>query len=126
MVYPTYYCARFPDLRNELTSAANHARENGLGVWPINKTTACFDITGLDALENDIVIVPKLLRRLVEYLHLGGYSMAGFPAFLDQAGDKFFILSTGLSTTGLDAVVEVVGNNVKITRPIEDLVFDEK
>jgi hypothetical protein len=35
--------------------------------------------------------------------------MAGFPAFLDQAADKFFILSTGHSTTGLDAVVEVDG-----------------
>ena len=54
-------------------------------------------------------------------------SMAGLPRpFLDQAADKFFILSTGLSTTGLDAIVEVTGNNVKMSRPIEDLVFDEK
>ena len=75
---------------------------------------------------NDIVIVPKLFRRLVDYLHLGDDSMAGFSAFLDQAADKFFILSTGHSTTGLDTVVEVDGNNVKMTRPIEDLVFDEK
>ena len=51
---------------------------------------------------------------------------AGFPAFLDQAADKFFILSTGHSTTGLDGIVEVTGNNVKMTRPIKDLVFDEK
>ena len=72
------------------------------------------------------MIVPKLFRRLVDYLHLGDSSMAGFPAFLDQAADKFFILSTGHSTTGLDAVVEVDVNKVKMTRPIEDLVFDEK
>ena len=52
--------------------------------------------------------------------------MAGFPAFLGQAADKFFILSTGHSTTGLDEVVQVSGNNVKMTRPIKDLVFDEK
>jgi hypothetical protein len=37
---------------------------------------------------------------------------------LDQAADKFFILSTGHSTTGLDAVVEVDGNKVKVTRRI--------
>ena len=49
--------------------------------------------------------------------------MAGFPAFLDQAVDKFFVLSTGHSTTGLDAVVEVSGNHAKMTRPIEDLVL---
>src|SRR6185295_10488908 len=107
LAYPTYYRALFPDLRNEFT-------------------TTGFDVTGLEVLQDDIVIVPKLFRRLVDYLHLGDDSMAGFPAFLDQAADKFFILSTGHSTTGLDAVVEVTGNNVKMTRPIEDLVFDEK
>ena len=53
--------------------------------------------------------------------------MAGLPRpFLDQAADKFFILSTGQSTTGLDVIVEITGNNVKMTRPIEDLVFYEK
>jgi hypothetical protein len=59
------------------------------------------------------VIVPKLFRRLLDYLLLGDDAMTGFPAFLDQAADKFFILSTGHSTNGLDAVVEVTGNNVK-------------
>jgi endonuclease YncB( thermonuclease family) len=126
LAYPTYYRALFADLRREFTAAAKHARDTGLGVWASDSTTTGFDVTGPDALQNDIVIVPKLFRRLVEYLHLGDDSMAGFPAFLDQAGDKFFILSTGHSTTGLDAIVEVDGNKVKMTRPIEDLVFDEK
>jgi hypothetical protein len=105
---------------------ATQARDAGLGVWAKDATTAGFDVNGLTSLEDDIVIVPKLFRRLVDYLHLGDNSMAGFPAFLDQAADKFFILSTGHSTTGLDVIVEVTGNNVKMTRPIEDLVFDEK
>ena len=126
VVYPTYYRALFPDLRNELTAVARQARDAGLGVWASDATTSGFDVTGLEVLEDDIVIVPKLFRRLVDCLHLGDDSMAGFPAFLDQAADKFFILSTGHSTTGLDVVVEVDGNNVKMTRPIEDLVFDEK
>jgi hypothetical protein len=69
-------------------------------VWPGEKTTAGFDVTGLDVLENDVVIVPKLFRRLVDYLNLGDDSMAGFPAFLDQAADKFFILSTDLPDRG--------------------------
>jgi hypothetical protein len=116
----------FPDLRNELTAAAKQARDGGLGAWASDESTTSAAVTGLTALEDDIVIVPKLFRRLVDYLHLGDDSMAGFPAFFDQAGDKFLILSTGHSTTGLDAVVEVTGNTAKMTRPIEDLVFDEK
>jgi hypothetical protein len=124
LAYPTYYRALFPDLRNEFTATANQARDSGLGVWANDRTTTGADVTGLDALEDEIV--PKLFRHLVDYLGLGDTSMAGFPAFLDQAADKFFILSTGHATAGLDAVVEVTGNNVKMTRPIEDLVFDEK
>ena len=34
LVYPTYYRALFPDLRNELTAVANRARDIGFGVWP--------------------------------------------------------------------------------------------
>jgi hypothetical protein len=89
-------------------------------------TSRGFDVTGLEVLQDGIVIVPKLFRRLVNYLHLADDSMAGFPAFLDQAAEKFFILSAAHSTTGLDAIVDVPGNNVKMTGPIEDLVFDEK
>jgi hypothetical protein len=126
VVHPTYHRALFPDLRNELTAVAKQARNGGLGVWAGDATTSGFDVTGLDVRQDDIVIVPKLFRRLVDYLHLGDDSMAGFSAFLDQAADKFFVLSTGHSTTGLDAIVEVTGNNVEMTRPIEDLVFDEK
>jgi hypothetical protein len=126
VVYPTYYRALLPDLRNELTTAASQARDAGLGVWASDATTTGFDVNGTASLEDDIVIVPKLCRRLADYLHLGDDSMAGFPAFLDQAAVKFFILSTGHSTIGLDAVVEVNGNNVRMTRPIEDLLFDEK
>jgi Staphylococcal nuclease homologue len=125
LAYPTYYRALFPDLRNELTAAAKQARDGGLGMWASDATTSGFDVTGLDVLQDDIVILHKLFRRLVDYLHLGDDSMAGFPAFLDQAADKFFILSTGHSTTGLDAIVEVTCNNVRMTRPIEDLDFDE-
>jgi hypothetical protein len=83
-------------------------------------------VKGLDSLENDMVIVPKLFRRLVDYLALGDPALAGFPGFLDQAADRFFILSTGHSTTGLDVVVEFDGTTVRMTHPIEDLVFDEK
>jgi endonuclease YncB( thermonuclease family) len=126
LAYPTYYRALFPDLRQELTGAVKNARDDGLGVWPHDETTSGATVPDLDALQNTCVILPKLFRRLVDYLHLGDTSLAGFPAFLDQAGDRFFILSTGHSTTGLDAIVKVDGDVVQMTHPPEDLVFDEK
>ena len=61
LAYPTYYRGLFPDLRNELTAAAQQARGSRLGVWADDATTSGFDVTGLEVLQNDIVIVPKAL-----------------------------------------------------------------
>jgi endonuclease YncB( thermonuclease family) len=126
LAYPTYYRSLFADLRNELTSVVEEAREGKLGVWAQDATTSGATVTGIESLSDDVVIVPKLFRRLVEYLRLGDPSLEGFPAFLDQHADRFFILSTGHSTTGLDAVIEINGDVIRMTHPIEDLVFDEK
>ncbi|WP_405721831.1 nuclease [Streptomyces sp. NBC_01537] len=129
LAYPTYYRNLFADLRTALTAAVHEARaaEPAKGLWPSDVTTTGAKIFGLSSLTDDVVILPKLFRRLVDYLHLGDPSLSGFPAFLAQAQDRFFILSTGHSTTGLDAVVEVTnGQTVRMTHPAEDLVFDEE
>jgi hypothetical protein len=126
VVYPTYYRALFQICATSSPLRPSRPATPDSVCGPVTQPLKASKSPGLDALQDDIVTVPKLFRRLVDYLHLGDDSMAGFPAFLDQAADKFFILSTGHSTTGLDAIVEISGNNVKMTRPIEDLVFDEK
>ena len=63
LAYPTYNRAPFPDLRMEFTAATEQARASGLGVWASDQTTTGADVTGLHALENDIVIVQKLFHR---------------------------------------------------------------
>ncbi|MCY0929455.1 thermonuclease family protein [Streptomyces sp. H27-H1] len=126
LAYPTYYRNLFPDLRDELTAVAQQARADGKGLWPQDVTTTGAKIAGLSSITNNVVILPKLFRRLVDYLHLGDPSLAGFPAFLAQKQDKYFILSTGHPTTGLDFIVQVTnGQTIKMTHPAEDLVFDE-
>jgi endonuclease YncB( thermonuclease family) len=128
LAYPTYYRNLFAQLRNEFTAAVSAAQAANLGVWPADVTTSGAVIATDTSLTDDVVILPKLFRRLADYLQLGAgdLSLAGFPAFLAQAKDKFFILSTGHSTTGLDAIVVVDGNSVRMTHPATDLVFDEK
>ncbi|MFE3203792.1 nuclease [Embleya sp. NPDC055664] len=126
LVYPTYYRNLFPDLRGEFTAATLRARAAGSGLWPRDATTSGAEITGIPSITDDVVILPKLFRRLDDYLRLGDPSLEGFPAFLAQHPDRYFILSTGHSTTGLDFVVEVTdAQYVRMTHPPEDLVFDE-
>lgn len=108
------------------TAAATAATP--LGVWAADVTTSVATVSSPTSLSDDVVLLPKLFRRLADYLELGDgdLSLDGFPAFLAQAADRFFILSTGHSTTGLDAITVIDGRTVRLTHPPTDLVFDEK
>ncbi|MFF2125495.1 nuclease [Streptomyces olivochromogenes] len=127
LVYPTFYRSLFPSLRTELTAAAQQAQTApGQGLWPSDGTTTGAKVTGLSSLTDDAVILPKLFRRLVDYLQLSDPSLACFPAYLAGVQDHFTILSTGRRCAGLHNVVEITnGQTVRMTRPPEDLVFDE-
>ncbi|MFG3165768.1 hypothetical protein [Streptomyces sp. NPDC048200] len=52
--------------------------------------------------------------------------MDGFHPYLEQREDRLFILSSG-HWTGFDTLVEITNaNTVRLNRPAEDLVFDNK
>ncbi|MFI9100462.1 nuclease [Streptomyces fildesensis] len=126
LAYPTYYRNLYVDLRQALTAAVDAARSKGVGLWSLDVTQSGARIDGLESITADAVIMPKLFRRLADYLALGAGdpSLAGFAAFLDQRGDRVLIVSRG-QYTGFETVVEVSGQTVRMNRPPEDLVFDE-
>jgi endonuclease YncB( thermonuclease family) len=128
LAYPTYYTKLYADLRNELTAQAAKARAARDGVFAHDLTQSGVTVESLATLTDEAVILPKLFRRLADYLHLNGDdpSLAGFAAFLAQQDDAVWVLSTGEKKANLDSLVEVSGQTVRLTRPPEDLVFEEK
>lgn len=128
LAYPTFYRKLFVDLREEMATAAQQARQAGLGLWTEDQTRSGAKIEGMATLTDGAVLWPKLFRRLADYLQLndGDPGVDGFRDYLDQRDDRLFILSTGQST-GLDTVVDITnGNTVRLTHDTENLVFDEK
>jgi endonuclease YncB( thermonuclease family) len=128
LAYPTFYRKLFPDLRTAMTEAAKMARAEQLGLWPTDRTQSGAKVATERALFDDVVVLPKLFRRLADYLALndGDLSLDGFGAYLDQRDDRLFVLSTGHSTS-LDTIVQVLdGDTVKLTVAPEDIVFDER
>lgn len=125
LAYPTFYLKLFPDLRRELAKQAQQARPK-TGVWALDRTQKGIEVKSLATLTDDAVILPKLFRRLVDYLTLNDDdpALAGFPAYLAQREDRVFILSTG-HYTGFDYAVEVKKQVVRLTTAPEDLVFQE-
>ncbi|MCQ9129650.1 thermonuclease family protein [Streptomyces hilarionis] len=125
LVYPMFYRSLFTSLRVEMATAAKEARDAGRGLWPDDVTTTGAKIAGLASLTDDVVLLPKLFRRLVDHLQLG-MPLTCFPAFLAGVADRFSVLSTGERCVGLNHVVETTnGQTVRMTRSPEDLLFED-
>jgi endonuclease YncB( thermonuclease family) len=126
LVYPTFYSRLYPQLRAELTAATQAARTDGGGVWKGDATTGGATVTAVADLDERIVLLPKLFRRLVDYFALGGGdpSLDGFTDFLAARDDRLFVISEA-HATGLDTITEVTGQTVRLTHPPEDLIFIE-
>jgi hypothetical protein len=105
-----------------LTEAVGRAREANRGVWAGDLTNAGFEVENLGSITDEHVILPKLFRRLAEYLQAGG-SVEGFEEFLEAKDEEIIVISTG-HPTQLDTVVEVEGNTVRMTEPPENLIFE--
>lgn len=126
LVYPTFYSKLYPDLRAELTAAAQAARKKGNGVWAGDATTSGATITSLADLDDHVVILPKMFRRLVDYLALGAgdVSLDRFTSFLATKNDRLYVISEA-HATGLDTITAVAGQKLRLTHPPEDLIFLE-
>ncbi|MEV7886413.1 nuclease, partial [Streptomyces sp. NPDC088357] len=125
LVYPTFYRSLFTSLRVEMATAAKQAREAERGLWPSDVTTSGAKITGLASLTDDVVLLPKLFRRMVDYLQLS-MPLTCVPAYLAGARDRYSVLSTGERCVGLHRVVEVTnGQTLRMTHPSEDLLFED-
>lgn len=120
--YPTYYKGLFSDLRNAISDASRQARAGNLGIWAEDRTESGFTVNNIQSITEDNVILPKLFRRLAEYLQTGG-NLAGFLDFLKLKNDGVTIISDA-HFTHLDDLVEVNGNNVKMIQPPENLMFE--
>lgn len=127
LAYPTFYSKLYVELREELAKQAAAARKgSGKGLFAQDVTQTGVEIAALSTLTDDAIILPKLFRRLVDYLHLNGDdpSLAGFKSYLAQRDDRLYIIPAA-QKTGLDTIVDVSGQVIKLTQAPEELIFDE-
>ncbi len=126
-VYPTFYSRLYVDLRDDLAATAVAARSASRGVWAEDATLPGFSLRTRAQLTDDLVILPKLFRRLAEYLTLddtGGVSLAGFLPFLAAYDDRLFTVPDG-QFTSLDTLIERRGQTLRLTVPPEHIIFQE-
>ena len=120
--YPLFYETLFADLRAELTTVAQQARNEGKGLWPQDVSQTGVTVSGPADLEEKAVIFPKLFRRLSEYLGLGIGGLDGFLAWVASTLEQVTDLTT-MNTTHFDNLITVQDNVVRLTKQPDQLVF---
>ncbi|MFE7591622.1 nuclease [Kitasatospora sp. NPDC057512] len=128
LVYPTFYANLPKELRLDMAATSRQARATKApdSVWANDVTHSGAAIEDLGSLTDDLVILPKLFRRLADYLRLFGPSLDHLPAFLAGGDDEYFFSDPRFTTKGLHRIVDVIGDTVKLRPAIEDVVFLEK
>jgi endonuclease YncB( thermonuclease family) len=126
--YPLFYDTLFHDLRAELTEATHGAREAHKGVWKADATNTGVIWAGADSLSTLPPLFPKLWRRLEHYTFDRDFrdesdTLDAFPEYLEGRGDRVLVLPQS-HFTGLDDIVEITGNTLKLEFKPEELVFE--
>jgi hypothetical protein len=127
--YPAFYATLPADLRTHLAkvSEATRAAQPPVGLWP--RSTADPDgpatIADLDGAEQ-LVMWPKLFRRIVPYLASGFGDFSGFDAWLRadpvNRDDELFLLDR-LERGNMHDVVRGVGQQLQLTVWPEDFII---
>jgi hypothetical protein len=121
LAYPTYYTGLFPDLRKALTAATAVARKQGYEIWAVDRTNKGFEVPNLQAITDEHIIMPKLFRRIAEFLEAGG-SISSFKEFLERKAEAITIIST-THFTHFDTIIEVKRKVVTMAEPPENIIF---
>ncbi|WP_061931353.1 hypothetical protein [Aureimonas sp. AU22] len=122
LAYPTFHWGLFADLRAALADAARGARAERKGVFAADATQDGVRVASLYSITDDAVILPKLFRRLSDFLVATG-SGDGFLAAMEANREPVLDLTTS-NFTHFDTFIEQDGDTVRLTRLPEEIVFD--
>ena len=123
MAYVTFYSGLFSDLRESLANTASNARSNELGVYSLDKTNSGFEAQTLKDITDEIVMLPKLFRRLSAYIEETGM-VRGFKAALEANREPVLDLRNQNITHFDTFVDEDADRGIRLTRMPQELVFD--
>ncbi|MEU3619925.1 hypothetical protein ABZ725_47730 [Streptomyces sp. NPDC006872] len=127
LAYPAFYATLPAALRTHLASTSQAARTPPVGVWPRSKAdpNGKAGVPDLDALQQ-LVMWPKLFRRIVPYLASGATDFNGFDAWLRSdpvhRDDPLFLLDQG-EHGNLHDVIEAAGQDIQLTVWPEDFII---
>jgi endonuclease YncB( thermonuclease family) len=122
--YPTFYIGLFSDLRKTLTEAATKARTKKSGIYKLDKTNTGVVLDTLSVIIDKEPILPKLFRRLTEFVAGDDTpNLEGFLEWLAARDTKPVMIISTQHFTHFDNLIEIKGQQVRLLELPENLIF---
>lgn len=123
LVYPTFYTTTDRIFAEKIRAVVARARKTRRGIWSIDKTSD-FTLLDMRVLQEDILIMPKLFRRLVGFFD--NYSdFSKLEEYMAKQRDNL-VLWDGTKKKSLNDLMKITGRRMQMKTPVEDILFSPK
>jgi endonuclease YncB( thermonuclease family) len=123
LVYPTFYTSTDRVFAEKIRSVVTRARKTKRGIWSIDRTSD-FTLFDIRSLQEDILVLPKIFRRLVGFFD--GYSdFNKLGDYMAKQKDNL-VLWDGTKKKSLADLMKISGRRIQMKTPVEDILFSPK
>ena len=123
LVYPTFYTTTDRLFAEKIRAVVTRARKTTRGIWSIDRTPD-FTLLDIRTLQEDVLVMPKLFRRLVSFFD--NYSDFGkLGEYMTKQRDNL-VLWDGTKKKSLADLMKISGRRLQMKTPVEDILFSPK
>jgi hypothetical protein len=123
LVYPTFYTTTDRVFAEKIRAVISRARKTKRGIWSIDRTMD-FSLWDVRTLQEDILILPKLFRRLISFIDCyADYDK--LEDFMRKQRDNLQLWD-GTKKKSLADLMSFSGRRIQMKTPVEDILFAPK
>ncbi len=123
LVYPTFYTTTDRIFAEKIRAVVTRARKTKRGIWSIDRTPD-FTLLDMRTLQEDVLVMPKLFRRLVSFFD--NYSDFGkLEEYMKKQRDNL-VLWDGTKKKSMADLMKITGRRLQMKTPVEDILFSPK
>mgnify|MGYP003390264115 FL=1 len=123
LVYPTFYIGTDRVFAEKIRAVVARARRTKRGIWSIDRTSD-FTLYDIRTLQEDILILPKLFRRLVKFFD-NNSDFGMLSDYMKRQKDKLELWD-GTKKESLADLMKISGRRIQMKTPVEDILFNPK
>ena len=123
LVYPTFYIGTDRAFAEKIRAVVARARKTKRGIWSIDRTPD-FTLYDIRTLQEDILLLPKLFRRLVKFFD-NNSDFGMLSDYMKRQKDKLELWD-GTKKDSLADLMKISGRRIQMKTPPEDILFNPK